>query len=320
MNRRNLLALAGCTLLAPALPAWAARPRMRHGRAFGASWTLAAAFLDDLVVADIEAIVASVDEKMSPFRADSELCRFNRAATTGWQALSNETCGVVAEALRVAAITENAFNPTVGPLVARYGFGPIAGGEAGSPEEISVNGDAVRKARANLSLDLCGIAKGHALDRMVMACAARGMDDFLIELGGEVFARGRHPSGRSWRVGVEGPAGFQHALALDDAALATSGRAVNGFSHRGRRYAHIVDPATGRPADSALFSVTVAGRSAIAADALATALFAMGPERGPAFARRGDIEALFVMEDGAEAATGGFEARILDREAREWAR
>ncbi len=94
-------------------------------------------------------------------------------------------------------------------------------------------------------------------------------------------------------------------------SLATSGNAVNGYAHAGRRYSHIIDPATGRPPDSALASVTVAAEAAMTADALATALYVMGPERGADFARRAWIEALFVMEDASEVATGGFEARIL---------
>src|SRR5690606_6396009 len=125
----------------------------------------------------LEAIIASVDGAMSPFRADSDLSRFNRAATTDWQPLSAATCTVVEEGLRVAALTGNAFNPTVGPLVGRYGFGPITHGLAGLPEEIVVRDGAARKARPGLSLDLCGIAKGHALDRMVVACRKQGMSD-----------------------------------------------------------------------------------------------------------------------------------------------
>lgn len=313
ISRRGLLLSAGGALLAPALPAWGAGARALSGGAFGASWTfVAAGALDErAVAAAFEAIVASVDEAMSPFRAGSELSRFNRAETTDWQALSAATCAVVEEGLRVAALTQNAFNPTVGPLVGRYGFGPIMEGEPGSPEEILVGEGAVRKARPGLSLDLCGIAKGHALDSMAAACIELGVSDFLIELGGEVFAQGAHPAGRRWQVGVEGPAGFQHVVSLDGAALATSGIAVNSYAHGGRRYAHIVDPATGRPADTALFSVTAAAASAMTADALATALFAMGPERGPAFAGEAGIEALFVMQDGAEATTGGFDTRIL---------
>ena len=318
LSRRALLLSAGAALLAPALPAWAAaaRPHVLRGPAFGASWSLVAAGAWDAeAIRDaFEAVVAATDDAMSPFRADSEISRFNRAATIDWRPLSSAACDVVGEGLRVAALTDGAFNPTVGPLVGRYGFGPIHEGRVGRPGEIEVANGAVRKARPDLSLDLCAIAKGHALDRMVAACRAQGMTDFLVELGGEVFAAGRHPSGRRWQVGIERPSpagGFQRAVILDGMSLATSGNAVNGYAHGGRRYSHIIDPATGRPPDSALASVTVAAEAAMTADALATALYVMGPERGADFARGAGIEALFVMEDASEVATGGFEARIL---------
>lgn len=317
LSRRGLIVSAGGALAASALPSWAgAQARTLGGPAFGASWTLVApAPLDEAAVHDAFAdIIASVDAAMSPFRAGSEITRFNRAATTDWLPLSAATRAVVAEGLRVAALTQNAFNPTLGPLVGRFGFGPITDGIAGLPDEIALGDSAVRKARARLTLDLNGIAKGHALDRMAAACAALGLADYLIELGGEVFAAGRHPSGRAWQVGVERPTsegGVQRVVTTDGAALATSGSAVNAYEWQGRRYAHIVDPATGRPADSALASVTVAAATAMTADALATALYAMGPERGPDFAASAAIEALFVMEDGRETATAGFAARIL---------
>lgn len=314
MDRRDFFILGGGALLASALPTAASGVRVLGGPALGSSWKLVAdlAAVDPAELAeDLVAAIASVDAKMSPFRADSELSRFNRAATTGWQALSSETCGVVAEALRVAAVTGDAFNPTLGPVAGRYGFGPIVAGVAGASAEIVLRDDAVRKERPNLSLDLCGIAKGHALDRMAVACATHGLTDFLIELGGEVFARGKHPLGRGWRVGVEGPSGLLCAVSPGGGALATSGVAVNAFVFRGRRYAHIVDPATGAPVDSALFSVTVAARTAMTADALATALFAMGAQRGPDFSHAEGIEALFVMDDDSSVTTGGFDARIL---------
>lgn len=316
LSRRGLIFSASAALLGSALPAWSAGTEIVRGRAFGSSWTLVASGLLDrpAVRAGLEGIAASVDQSMSPFRADSELSRFNRTATTGWQPLSREIRAVVEEGLRIAALTENAFNPTVGPLVGRYGFGPIREGLPGMPDEIALRADAARKARPELSLDLCGIAKGYALDRMVVHCRQLGIVDFLLELGGEVFAAGRHPSGRSWQVGVERPdrsGGFRRVVMLDGAALATSGKAVNSYAWRGRGYGHIIDPVTARPADTGLASVTVAARNAMTADGLATALFVMGPKRGPAFAENMGVEALFVMDGGSEVATAGFAGRIL---------
>lgn len=321
LSRRDLLISAGGMLAASALPAWAGPARALRGRAFGASWKLVSggAFDEVAVHAAIESVVESVDGAMSPFRADSEITRFNGADTTGWQPLSADTCVVLREGLRVAALTSDAFNPTVGPLVGRYGFGPIGGTETGGAREIGLRDGMVRKLRPSLSLDLCGIAKGHALDRIVSACTALGLTDFLVELGGEVYARGRHPGGRGWHVGVERPLAdttglLQLVVGLDGQALATSGNAVNGYRYGARRYSHIIDPTTARPADTTLASVTVVAASAITADAMATALYAMGPERGPDFAEAQGIEALFISEDGGnlrETATSGFSARIL---------
>lgn len=316
LSRRDLILSAGTALLGSVLPAWSAGVQTLHGRAFGSSWRFVTAGPIDapVVRAGLEEIVASVDHAMSPFLAESELSQFNRAATTDWQPLSSASCAVIGEGLRIAALTENAFNPTVGPLVGRYGFGPIREGLSGTPDEIGVQADAARKARPELSLDLCGIAKGHALDRMAASCVGLGLTNFLIELGGEVFATGRHPSGRSWHVGIERPlpeGGFQRAVALNGISLATSGNAVNTYTYGGRRYSHIIDSATGLPAGSALASVTVATPAAMTADGLATALFAMGPDHGPAFAGNAGIEALFIMADGSEIATGAFGDRIL---------
>lgn len=322
LSRRDLLVLGGGALVAAGLarPAAAAAPQVLRGAAFGTTWTFSAAIPGDApaIHAAFSRIVASVDGAMSPFRSDSEISRFNHASGAGWQALSPAACAVVAEGLRVARLTGNAFNPTLGPVVGRYGFGPIHDGLPGFPDEIAVSEGGVRKARAELSLDLCGIAKGHALDRMAKAARAAGARDFLIELGGEVFAQGNHPSGRRWRVAVEAPASTgaqaRHAVELDGVALATSGNAINGYDHGGRRYSHIIDPITRKPADTRLFSVTVAAGTAMTADALATALYAMGPERGQAFAHRQGIEALFVMDDGNGVVTGGFDARMLGQE------
>lgn len=317
LSRRDLILSAGGALLASALPAGAAERSLLHGSAFGSSWTLAAAgLLDEAAIRSaFEAVIASVDGAMSLFRTDSELSLFNRRQSSDFQQLSVATLSVVQEALRIAALTSGSFNPTLGPLVGRYGFGPISSGLAGTPEEITVTGNAVRKARSALTLDLNGIAKGYALDQLVAACKSLGINEFLLELGGEVHASGRHPADRAWQVGIERPGAdgsVQRVVALDGAALATSGNGINGFAYGGRRYSHIIDPISGRPTDLAPASVTVASGSAMTADALATALFAMGPERGPEFAKSTGIEAFFVLDAGArEVATGGFETRIL---------
>lgn len=320
LSRRELLISGGSLLLASTVPALPALPSVLQGTAFATSWRLVThePVGQSALPGEIEAIIRSVDRTMSPFRAESEICRFNRNLTTEWQPMSAETCVVVHEALRIAALTANAFNPTVGPIVGQFGFGPIKSTTTGLPSEIAVQDSKLRKLRPDLSLDLCGIAKGYALDRMAAACKAYGLEEYLFELGGEVVAYGHHPSGRHWQIGIEHPvpgtARLQQAVTLNGKALATSSNTINAYQIGARRYGHIIDPSTGKPANSALASVSVVAATAMTADALATALFAMGPQLGPTLARIAGIEALFLIEESdtlREITTAGFDARIL---------
>lgn len=320
LTRRSLLTGAGSAFLASALPAHAAGTRVIGGPAFGTSWrvTLPESIEEGAIAAAIRSVVESVDAAMSPFRADSEVSRFNASGTCNWQALSPETCAVVRQSLAVAARSRGAFDPTVGPIVGRYGFGPIRGVSTGSYRDIAARENAVKKSEPGLTLDLCGIAKGQALDRIVAALDVLRVTDFLIELGGEIFARGAHPDGRAWQVGVErpapGPTTLQRIVRLDGRALATSGDAMNSFMIAGRRYSHIIDPRRGEPADNGFASVSVFMPAAAMADALATALMAMDPEAGVALAEYEEIPALFIVREGdalREIMTGGFADAVV---------
>jgi thiamine biosynthesis lipoprotein len=320
LTRRNILIGAGSAFLASALPALAAGVRVIGGPAFGTSWrvTLPYSKEEGAIASAIRSIVESVDAAMSPFRADSEVSRFNASGSCDWQALSPETCAVVRQSLAVAALSRGAFDPTVGPIVGRYGFGPISGLSAGSYLNVTVRENTVKKSEPGLTLDLCGIAKGHALDQMVAMLDGLPVTNYLIELGGEVFARGAHPDGRAWQVGIErpvpGPVRLQRVVQLDGRALATSGDAVNGYTIAGRRYSHIIDPRRGEPADNSIASVSVFMPAAAMADALATALMAMGSETGTALAECEEIPALFIVREGGtlrEIMTGGFADSVI---------
>jgi thiamine biosynthesis lipoprotein len=320
LTRRSVLTGAGSAFLAGVLPALASGARVIGGPAFGTSWRVSLPYgtEEGAIAAAIRSIIESVDAAMSPFRADSEVARFNASGTCDWQALSPETCTVVRQSLDIAARSRGAFDPTVGPIVGRYGFGPIRESSTGSYHDIAARADAVKKSEPSLTLDLCGIAKGHALERMVAALDGFRVTDFLIELGGEVFACGTHPDGRAWQVGIErpvpGPTTLQRIVRLDGRALATSGDAVNGYTIAGRRYNHIIDPRRGEPADNGIASVSVFMSVAATADALATALMAMGPEAGAAFAESEEIPALFIIREGGalrEIMTGGFAGAVI---------
>ena len=322
--------LAGTALPRPlrAAPAFAAPARIGSaveagGSVFGTYWRVLAAgsaslshgSLHDLATEAFEVI----DRAMSPFLMSSELSRINRSDDSGPIALGAELCTVTAAALRVAAASKGAFDPTVGPMVARAGFGPIHGGGAPDWTGLALTLDGLIRNRADLTLDLCGIAKGRAIDRLGQRLAALGVRDWLIDLGGELRVSGRHPAGRDWRTAITRPFGSEGeaiaALWLRDQAIATSG--VGEQSYRladGSRGSHLIDPATGDPIRSGLLSVSVIAPTAMEADAWATALAVMGPDTGAAFAQGRDLSACFLRdttEGPSVRMTGGFAAHLL---------
>ena len=315
-TRRRLLAMTGVALLAPTALRAAPPVRRMTGRAFGSDWSVAlpAGRDGEVLRPMLESLLAGIDRQMSPWRAESEITRFNRGA--GGAAVSAETAHVAAAALDLARDSDGWFDPSVGPLVHRWGFGPIEG-EAGGWVGLRVEGARLAKDRAGLTMDLCGIAKGRALDLMAGLLADAGQGDFLIDLGGELAGRGRHPSGRAWRVAIEDPrpgaTDGAGVLELDGIAVATSGSRAQGYDLGGRRYSHVIDPRRAAPAEGALASVSVLSDRAMPADGWATALMAAG-EAGPDLARRNHIAALFLFRDGAglrRVATGGFDRHML---------
>ena len=305
MTRRRLLSLSAGALLAGAVPALGSETLRLSGRAYGTTWqaTLRGGGKVDVLARALSEDLARVDLAMSPFRPDSEITRFNGAAA-GWHAASAEFATVTTEALRVAALTEGAFDPSVGPDVGRYGFGPIHGQRAGSFAGFASRPMAVAKADALLTLDLCGIAKGFALDLMVDRIRQAGFRDFLVELGGEVRASGTDSGGAPWRIGISHPLGGIHgAIDARGLAVATSGDAVNAYVVGTRRYSHIIDPVTDAPVVNDVASVTVLASSAMTADALATALLVMGPAAGLGFAEAQALPVLYLLRtpDGIRA-------------------
>lgn len=311
MRRRDLILGTAALAMTSALPEHA-RAGAIGGHAFGGSWRLVLGEHTDLAAARaaIEAVIARVDVTMSPYRQDSDVTRFNRADTRDGLTMPADLCRVADAALAVAAQTDGAFDPTVGPIVGRHGFGPISGA-TGAWSGISVLDGAIAKAEPGLTLDLCGIAKGHALDEIVSRLRVLGVEDALIELGGEVAALGRHSDGRDWQVAIEDPFAMRFAaqriVAPGVRRLATSGHRANGVLGR---TSHIVDTSTGRPALGTIGSVSVLASSAVDADALATALCAMDDERAIGFAQDQAIAALFVLAD-RDVMTGAFDQHVI---------
>ena len=288
------------------------------------------------VEAHIRQVLERIEGRMSHYRPDSELSRFNRAATTEPQAMSRETLGVVAEALAVGRVSGGAFDVTVGPLVDAWGFGPPGRAPAAPDEatlaalrarigsdllEVDLAASTLRKRRANVIVDLSAIAKGYAVDAVAALLAERGFGDYLVEIGGELRAGGRNGRGKSWRVAVERPAPgapvAQRIVSLANASLATSGDYRNFYDLDGARVSHTIDPRTGRPVTHGLLSVSVIAERCSLADARSTALNVLGPEDGYDLAAAQGWAALFVTDDGTgrlvERETPAFAAAVLGR-------
>lgn len=262
---------------------------------------------------DVDARLAQINRQMSTYDPESELSRFNQSESTDWFEVSEETAKVVAFALEVAELSDGQFDPTVGPVVNLWGFGPD--GRRKEPptdeqvaaalarvgyESVEARHDppALKKSRADVYLDLSAVAKGYGVDEVSRVLADQGAEASMVEIGGEVVCRGAKPDGAAWRIGVEKPdergRTIQTVVELSDAALATSGDYRNFFETDGVRYSHTINPKTGRPVEHQLAEVSVRAENCMKADAYATAILVMGPERGYNWARRHSVAALLI--------------------------
>jgi len=288
---------------------------------------------DEQLQRRIDSLLEQINDQMSTYRPESEVSRFNGYPGTDWFEVSSETAYVVKQALTVSRASGGAFDVTVQPLVSLWGFGSEdARGEVPEQEEIlaaaghvgfekigvRMSPPAIKKDHSSMRIDLSGIAKGYAVDRIAEFLDGEAIETYLVEIGGELRARGRKLDGSPWKVAVERPlAGrrsVQQIMRLEDAAVATSGDYRNYFEEQGRQYSHILDPRRGRPAAAPLASVTIVARTATYADAMATALMVLGPSAGFEFAVEHNLAAFFLIRSDnglEERATPRFEPLLL---------
>lgn len=267
--------------------------------------------------AGFKAELDSVDAAMSTYRDDSELVAFNQAPLNEWQPLSNELIDVLAISRAVAEQSDGAFDVTVGNLVNLWSFGPGARPHEIPDDEVlaarlaEVGYDAVdvdttlmqaRRTR-DVFVDLSGVAKGHGTDRVGAYLDQQGIENYLVNIGGEMLARGyRDDEQTPWRVGIETPQSgapeAQHIVPLHDMSVATSGDYRNYYEVDGQRFSHTIDPRTGRPVTHRLASVTVIHPSNAWADAWATALLVVGEEDAVRMALDNELKVLLLVSDG----------------------
>jgi len=258
-----------------------------------------------------------VEAMADPKASDSPLTSLRRGEDAD---LSSELLQVLIVALDVARKSGGAFDPTMGELVAMWGFDRSEPNVPGSLqisgamgslgyEHLSVDGVRVKVSGQPVWLELGGVAKGYAVDEAVRVLKESGVRAGIVNAGGDLRAFGEKPGGKGWRIGVQDPddpQGLLGVLSLKDGSVATSGDYERYFEVDGIRYHHILDPNTGRPSRSGIRSTTVMASECVLADALATAAFVLGPDRGQElFDGYNDVEGILVTEDGKILETSG---------------
>jgi thiamine biosynthesis lipoprotein len=288
-----------------------------HGPAMGTRWSVSLDADANLNLTalhqDLAAAVTQVDNQMSPWKLHSDLMRLNRAPVNMWVALPAEILAVLDCALDICRLSAGAFDPGVGALVDAWGFGAVRD----APDAVAIRlaceatsrpthecleldrpaGHA--RKRAPVQLDLCGIAKGYAVDRMAAVLHRHGVRYALAALDGELRAVGSQASGVPWAVALEQPEVGRRAIhgviELQDMAVATSGDYRRCLQVGDARFAHTMDARRAAPVNNAVASVTVLATSCMHADAWATALLVAGPGEGLALAQRMGLDVLFLL-------------------------
>lgn len=285
------------------------------GEAFATTWRIEAWAEADApgLNTQCQAWLDLIDAQMSPYRRESDLTRFNDAADGAVVSLPQPLTQVIRHALAMAELSDGAFDPALLSAVELWGFGVkrVAGGLPDTAEIrhlqqtqtswrdlVWQEGGLIKPA--GIRLDLCGIAKGFAVDGLYDILQSQpGVVSALVEVGGELKGFGVQPNGQPWWVEIE--ATQDRALvALCGQAIATSGDGRRAFTHEGRLFSHTIDAATQTPTQSAIASATVIDAHCWRADALATALIVMGEERAMAFATAQDIPCLLRIREGAQ--------------------
>jgi len=326
------LAYMGIVLVSPACDVSRGTPhfqeRVFNGKTQGTDYTIktVADVLSGQRREDLERTIAArleqIDRAMSNYRSDSEVSRFNNLRDITPFAATADFIEILAIARDVSAATEGAFDVTVAPLVELWGFGP-AGQERRTPTdveiehvrqnvgfrniEINAEKSTITKHNPDIRCDLNAIAQGYTVDKLAADMEAAGFTDYMIEVGGEVRARGHNTSGNVWRIGVEKPIPGKRAIdrvvLLENRALSTSGDYRKYYEKDGVRISHTIDPHTGRPITHRLASVSVIHDQCAVADAYATALMVLGPDKGYDLAQKKGIAALFIIHAGADGFT-----------------
>ncbi|HID94458.1 MAG TPA: FAD:protein FMN transferase [Candidatus Latescibacteria bacterium] len=262
-------------------------------------------------------MVGRIDSLMNVYSEKSEVSILNRQGRIN---ASRETAEVILRSIEFSRLSAGAFDVTIRPLANLW---RMAKQNKKLPEkadlerarrlvnyhDIVINQAEISLKRKGMQVDLGGIAKGYAIDKAIDVLRKGGIKRALVNGGGDIYALGKGPRRGKWRIGIQHPRrddSFLAILSLRDRAVATSGDYQRYFTLEGKRYSHIINPKTGRPVQDIPMSVTVIAPDCTTADALATAVFVLGPERGLKLIEdMQDVEGLVVSADGKAYVSSG---------------
>lgn len=263
----------------------------------------------------ITAILKNFDLSLSEYEPQSIISRINANDPT--VKVDEHFKTVFLKSKEIWEKTDGLMDITVGPIINALGFGPSSKVKVDSAQikqllqyvgldKVRLEGDHIVKADTAIKLDVNSIAQGYSVDVVSNFLISEGVDNFLVEIGGEVRAKGKNPDGEYWRVGIEKPEdnsmgrnnNIQEVVSLKNLSLTTSGNYHKFFVENGVKYTHIVNPKTGFPSHSNLLSVTIVAKDALTADGWDTGLMVMGLEKSIAFLKEHtELDAYLIYSD-----------------------
>ncbi len=287
-----------------------------HGKVFGTLYSIKYQSDNDLQL-EIERAMQEVDDALSPFNEGSIISAINRGEAVEGNDLFMDVFRLAKD---VYAETDGAFDITIAPLVNAWGFGFRRSSSVDSCaidsirqfvgfDRVKAVGNRIVKEHPETMLDCSAIAKGYGVDHVAKLLEAKGVKNFMVEIGGEIVVRGTNPKGDLWRVGVNKPVDdslslnqeLQTILTLTDKAMATSGNYRNFYYKDGKKFAHTIDPRLGYPIQQNILSATVVAADCATADAYATAFMVLGMEEAKAICQKHPelgVYLIYVDDDG----------------------
>ena len=293
-----------------------------NGETMGTTYT--AKYLDTKgrnLKREIDSILIAFNQCLSTYIPDSEISTFNNQ-TDSIQFKLPFFYPVLKRSQEVFEASEGAFDPTVLPLVKAWGFGPNRKDQIEKPkidsllqligfQNLKFNELGIKKLKKNIQIDFNAIAQGYAVDVVGDFLQEHKIEDFMVEIGGEILCKGKNEEGNFWTIGIENPQfdetggqqQIQAIVKMENRALATSGNYRKFYVKDGKKYAHTINPKTGYPVQHSLLSASVLASDAMSADAFATAMMVLGKDKAIELARKQNLAIFLVYDENGQTKT-----------------